>query len=261
MDRVIAAVNSPETMDQSQQVNAVSYTGDFLAGRLRDRIFPEDLATLEDAVGAPRCLNAGECLVLRGETVAGATILLEGFMFSRILKDGKRYIVGVHVPGDFVDLHGFIMKRLDHDLVAAGPVRIVQIDGAKLEGITQARPSLMRAMWFSTLLDASINRQWIRNLEGLDAPQRIAHLYAELHHRLLQIGREAARTLRTPFTQSDLADMCGVSAIHANRAVARLREMGLGEIRRGDLYITDWKALERYAGFDPTYLYGDRSSR
>ncbi len=50
--------------------------------------------------------------------------------------------------------------------------------------------------------------------------------------------------------------MCGVSAIHANRAVGKLREQGIGEIRRGDLYTDDWDALKRYAGFDASYLYG-----
>ena len=58
-------------------------------------------------------------------------------------------------------------------------------------------------------------------------------------------------------TQIDLADMCGVSAIHANRAVGKLRELGLGEIRRGDLYTSDWDALREYAQFEPDYLYGD----
>ena len=204
----------------------------------------------------PRALADGDRLVARGETVLNASMLLEGFMFSRITKDGRRFIVGVHVPGDFVDLHGFALKRLDHDVVAAGPVRIAQVTRDKLTEVTTARPSIARALWFATLLDAAIHRQWIRNLEALDAPQRIAHLYAELHHRLTLIGRNVSRTLRTPFTQSDLADMCGVSAIHANRAVARIRELGLGEIRRGDLYTADWSALERYAGFDPAYLYG-----
>ena len=163
--------------------------------------------------------------------------------------------MGLHVPGDFVDLHGFALKHLDHDIVTAGPVRIAQVERDALREVTQERPGVARALWFATLLDAAINRQWIRNLEALDAPQRIAHLYAEIHHRLKLIGRNGGRTLRTPFTQTDLADMCGVSAIHANRAVARLRDLGLGEIRRGDLYITDWSALERYAGFDPAYLY------
>lgn len=243
-------------MHGTQGTSEFPLTGTFLAGRLRDQFDAEDLSVIEAMMGEPRAMRDGECLIARGETALRATLLIDGFMVNRIIRDGKRYIVGVHVPGDFVDLHGFALKHLDHDIVAAGPAQIAQVERDRLREITQDRPSIARALWFATLLDAAINRQWIRNLEALGAPQRIAHLYAELHHRLSLIGRNVIRTLRTPFTQTDLADMCGVSAIHANRAVARIRELGLGEIRRGDLYITDWGALERYAGFDPDYLYG-----
>ena len=228
----------------------------FLAGRLRGDFGPDDLASLERRLTGPRTLPDGERLVTRGEAVTKASLLLDGFVFRAIRKEERRFIVGVHVPGDFVDLHGYLLTHLDHDLVAAGPARIAQIDHASLRDVTAERPALAEALWFATLLDAAIHRTWIRNLEALDAPQRIAHLYAELHHRLTQVGRTSARALRTPFTQTDLADMCGVSAIHANRAVARLRELGLGEIRRGDMYIGDWSALESYAHFDPGYLYG-----
>lgn len=242
-------------MHGAQATSEFPLTGEFLAGRLRDQVETEDLARIEAMMGEPRQLQDGERLIARGETALRATMLLDGFMINRIVRDGKRHIVGVHVPGDFVDLHGFALKHLDHDIVTAGPARVAQVERDALRAVTQERPGVARALWFATLLDAAINRQWIRNLEALDAPQRIAHLYAEVHHRLRLIGRNVSRTLRTPFTQTDLADMCGVSAIHANRAVARIRELGLGEIRRGDLYIADWSALERYACFDPGYLY------
>ncbi len=242
-------------MQGAHALTSFTVTGDFLRGRLRDQFDAADLAIVEDMMGDTHVLQDGERLIARGETALRSTILIDGFMINRIMRDGKRYIVGVHVPGDFVDLHGFALKHLDHDIIAAGPARIAQVERERLREVTQDHPAIARALWFATLLDAAINRQWIRNLEALDAPQRIAHLYCELHHRLALIGRNVSRTLRTPFTQTDLADMCGVSAIHANRAVARIRELGLGEIRRGDLYIGDWTALERYAGFDPAYLY------
>lgn len=248
-------------MDGAQQTSQFPFTGDFLAGRRRHRLGVPDLAYLESLVGGPRRLSDGETLIARGETARRASIMVEGFLLRAIVRDGRRCIVGVHVPGDFVDLHGFVLKRLDHEVVALGPAVVAQIEHERLNELTRERPHLAKALWFATLLDAAIHRQWIRNLEGLDAPQRIAHLFAELHHRFTLTGRNVSRALRTPFTQSDLADMCGVSAIHANRAVARLRELGLAEIRRGDLYTTDWKALEAYAGFDPAYLYGEEMSR
>lgn len=248
-------IPKPTFMDVAAHPEQYPLTGAFLAGRLRDRLNPDNLAHLEAFASPSRLLADGQYLVERGAPVDAAHVLVDGYMFSVVEKGGDRFIVGVHVPGDMVDLHGFALKRLDHDVVAAGSARVSQISHEALSRIMAERPALAEALWASTLLTAAIHRRWIHNLEALDASRRIAHLFAELHYRQRMTGRAGARTLRTPFTQTDLADMCGVSAIHANRAIGRLRDMGLAEIRRGDLYTSDWKALEDYAGFDPGYLY------
>ncbi|WP_279351319.1 Crp/Fnr family transcriptional regulator [Erythrobacter litoralis] len=232
-------------------------TGDFLAGRLRQHFGEDDLSYIEGLVETVDHHEDGEQLIARGDITHRSTILVEGFIFRTITRDDKRFIVGVHIPGDFVDLHGFALKRLDHNLVAAGRIEVGCVSHDSLRKVLQDRPNIARAMWFATLLDAAIHRKWIQILEQLDAPRRIAHLYAELHHRFDLIGRQMNRALRTPFTQLDLADMCGVSAIHANRAVGKLRETGIAEIRRGDLYTDDWDKLKQFACFDPDYLYGD----
>ncbi|RJY08720.1 Crp/Fnr family transcriptional regulator [Aurantiacibacter aquimixticola] len=232
------------------------HTGHFLAGRLRERLSASDLDHLESLVHGIEQHDHGTRLIARGQTTDRSMMLIEGFVFRTIEKGNKRSIVGVHVPGDFVDLHGFAMKRLDHNIDAAGPVKIGYVEHSKLRAVIQERPALTHALWFATLLDAAIHRRWIQMLGNLEAPRQIAHVYAELHTRLGLIGYPEMRVLRTPFTQADLADMCGVSAIHANRAVAKLRDAGVGEIRRGDLFTRDWDALKAYAHFEPAYLYG-----
>ncbi|WP_232725676.1 Crp/Fnr family transcriptional regulator [Qipengyuania seohaensis] len=217
----------------------------------------DDLEYIERLIDSVEEHGDGTRLLERGDVTDRSTMLIEGYVFRTIESGDRRYIVGVQVPGDFVDLHGFALKRLDHSIVAAGPVKVGTVSHESLRRVMQERPNIARAMWFATLLDASIHRKWIQILEQLDAPKRIAHLYAELHKRLELVGRNVPRTLRTPFTQIDLADMCGVSAIHANRAVGKLRELGVAEIRRGDLYTEDWERLQRYARFNADYLYGD----
>ncbi len=233
------------------------YTGDFLAGRLRSKLSNDDLQYIESLVSDERSLLDGQVLLQRGEFAQRSAILVDGIMFRTIQAKQRRFIVGVNVPGDFVDLHGFALKRLDHSIVAAGSVRVGLVDHSRIETVMRERPSVARAMWFATLLDAAIHRKWIQMLAQLDAPRRIVHIYCELQMRLALIGRPAHRTLRMPFTQLDLADMCGVSVVHANRAISKMREMGLGQIRRGTLYTDDWEALRDYAQFDASYLYGD----
>jgi len=231
-------------------------TGDFLAGRLRDNLSEDDLKYIEDLVENVEQHGDGARLLERGQKTDRSLILISGYIFRTIQTDDRRYILGVHVPGDFVDLHGFALKRLDHSIDAAGKVEVGCVSHDTLRKVMEERPGVTRAMWFATLLDAAIHRKWIQTLEQLEAPQRIAHLYSELQTRLELIGRDINRVMRTPFTQFDMADMCGVSAIHANRAVGKLKELGLAEIRRGDLYTNDWSELKRYAQFNPDYLYG-----
>lgn len=235
---------------------AYPLTGDFLAGRLRDDLNADDLDFLEAMVCDVKDFGDRQLLSSRAQTMTHTALLLDGFVLRTMEKDEQRYIVGINVPGDFVDLHGFALQRLDHNVVTAGKARIALIEHRCVEQALVERPTLTRALWFASLLDAAIHRKWIQVLEQHDAPRRIAHIFCELHERLSFTGRSSARAVRTPFTQFDLADMCGVSAVHANRAVSKLREVELAEVRRGTMYPLDWTALRKYAGFDPSYLFG-----
>jgi CRP-like cAMP-binding protein len=235
------------------------HTARFLAGRLRHELSGEDLDYLESMIGDVAELGDREVLSHRAQRIDRAALLLDGFMFRTIQKDDNRSIVGICVPGDFVNLHGFALRRLDHNVVAAGKARVAFVDHELIEQALVERPTLARALWFASLLDAAIHRTWIKMLEQHDAPRRIAHIFCELHTRLGFVGRASEQAVRTPFTQFDLADMCGISAVHANRAVGKLREVELAEIRRGTLYPRDWEGLLRYAQFDPAYLFGSDS--
>ncbi|MGB7417803.1 MAG: Crp/Fnr family transcriptional regulator [Erythrobacter sp.] len=237
------------------------FTGDFLASRLRDRYAEADLDAIEALVDEGMHLPDRATLGTQGDrSPSFAAIIVEGFMFRITQRDGRRFIVSIHVPGDIMNLQGFAFDRIDHEMQAAGKVRVGRIPFDRLERTLAERHAVAGALWSGTLLDAALHRKWIQVAAQLDAPQRIAHIYCELHERLGFIGQAGPRVLRAPFTQTDLADMCGVSAVHANRAVARLREFELAEIRRGTLYTQDWDSLRRYAEFDPAYLQASHSA-
>ena len=196
----------------------------------------------------------------RGEAVNGRGRREETGRYSTF-EDGGRQITGLHIAGEFVDLHSFPLKLMDHAVTAIGPAEVVSFPQARLVEITDQYPHLTRVLWFSTLLDAAIHRQWILKLEELPAPRRVAHVFAELWHRLDLVGLGRRDGLRTPLIQADLADMCGTTAIHMNRALGHLRREGIGEFRRGTLYVRDRARLEEFAGFNPDYLYGEGGLR
>ncbi|AKH44117.1 CRP-like cAMP-binding protein [Altererythrobacter atlanticus] len=118
-------------------------------------------------------------------------------------------------------------------------------------------PHLARALWFSTLLDAALHREWIFMLGRLTAEGRIAHVIAELIARLRLLGKYDGRTFPIPLLQRDYADICGISAVHANRSFRTLKERGiLTPLGDGRMEILDEPALRELGEFSGDYLYG-----
>lgn len=231
-------------------------TGRFLLGRLRDAMTQEERALLESMIERTEWIDKSTRLVERGVDCDYSTMLIEGFMLRTLDREGRRHAVSFHVPGDFVDLHAYALTRLDHNLDTLGRVKVGYVPHGALDAVMREMPHLARLFWFSTLLDAAMHREWIITLEQLTAPRRIAHIFAEIGRRLDMVGLGDSNGFTTPLTQADIAEMCGATSIHANRAIQELRLSGIASFDRGRVTIPDRTALEDYAGFTPDYLYG-----
>ena len=233
-------------------------TGNFLAGRLRHNLSLDDLQYIEGLVESVDEHEDGARLLSRGIKTDRSTILIEGYIFRTIESGNKRFITGVHVPGDFVDLHGFPMKRLDHNVASLDTVTLAKVPHTAIARLVERFPHLARAMWFSTLLDAAMHREWIFRLGRLNAEGRIAHLVSEIIERLKFVGRFDGTNLPVPLLQRDYAEACGITSVHANRSFRNLRERGILDPQGdGRIVIQDEAALNKLGEFDGDYLYGD----
>jgi len=112
----------------------------------------------------------------------------------------------------------------------------------------------MRALWRETVVDGAIHRKWLSALGRRLAAERLALLFCELYVRLNAVGLAANYRFDLPLTQSDVADMVGITPVHVNRSLKALRQQGLVDWRGGAATIHDWRNLAHFAQFDPTYL-------
>lgn len=228
----------------------------FLAGRRRGELSDAELAALEAAVNAVVEYPAREIVVRHGKRVNSCMLLLDGFM-TRYMDgiDGERQLVALHVPGDFVDLHSFPLEMLDHDIDSLTVVKVASFPHAAIERLIVEYPNLGRQLWFSTLLDAAMHREWIFRLGRLGASGRVAHLFAETERRLRMVGLSDGKKFALPMQQSDVASACGITPVHTNRVLRDLRERGIVSFSGGQVHITDIAKLHREAEFDEGYLY------
>jgi CRP-like cAMP-binding protein len=218
-------------------------------------------AALAEAVAEVRLYAPGDTLIRAGAPTEYSTLLLGGLL-GRVfyMAQGKRQIVALHLPGDFVDLHSLLLKRLDHDVVALTEVRVALFPHAALRRLTETEPHLTRMLWLLTVIDGAIHREWIGRL-GHSAAVRIALLLCELQLRLEVVGLTAPEGFAIDLTQADLGDMTGLTPVHINRTLRKLREANLAVMRDGYASIPDLARLREFAGFDPTYLYLENRPR
>lgn len=232
-------------------------TRKFLQGRLRHALSTREKQIVEGLISKVDHVPPDTMLIERGDLVDYSTMLIEGYMLRTIRENDDKHVVGFQVPGDFVDLHAFALKRLDHDLVSLGNIKVGYVMHSDLERVMDEEPHLARLFWFSTLLDAAIHREWIMKTGQLRATGRIAHLLAEIWYRLRMVGLGRSSGFQTPLNQIHLSQICGISTVHVSRSLTDLREGGVVDFRRGRITILDGEKLKTIGKFQPTYLYGE----
>jgi CRP-like cAMP-binding protein len=230
--------------------------------RARDEISAAEEQAIRSAIGEIRDAPADQTIIPAGRELDESTLLLEGMMCRyKDLRDGRRQVTELHVAGDFVDLHSFTLKRLDHNIMSLTRCRMAMVPHENLKRITQDFPHLTRVYWFTTNLDAAIHREWELSLGQRSAASRMASLFCELHVRLGIVGLADPGGYDLPLTQTDLAECLGLTAVHVNRTLRGLRERGLVEFRGRRLEIVDLRGLQDIAEFDPSYLYLEKRPR
>ena len=229
---------------------------------LRDTVSDEERAALSEVLKEVRSLPAGSDIVREGERPGRSTLVLSGITCRyRNLENGKRQITAIHVPGDFVDLHSFLIKQMDHSVGTLSPCVVVYAPHEGLERITERLPHLTRLLWLLTLIDASIHRQWLVTMGAYPALNRTAHLLCELFTRLTFDSGQVGTSLTVPITQQDLGDTLGLSTVHTNRVVQELRARGLIQWQNQEIRMLNWAGLADLAQFDPLYLHLGKEPR
>lgn len=193
--------------------------------------------------------------VASGEQVEHSCLIADGLAarFEQ-LEDGRRQIIGLHLPGDLVDLYSLLLPKASVPLQTLCTSTIVKIPHLELRRAVQKWPNLGMALWRDSLIDGNFVAQAVVRLGRRDAFARVAHLLCEMALRYQALGAVELSAFRFPVTQEQLADTVGLTSVHVNRTLKTLREKGLVVIASGQVRILDWPGLQRAAAFDPDYL-------
>jgi CRP-like cAMP-binding protein len=195
-------------------------------------------------------------IIREGEPTTTCTLLVAGFAFrQKLVTNGARQIISIHIPGEFLDIQHCLLKVADHNVQALTRASVGVIPKAALLELMASNPNIRRAIWMDSLIDASVFREWVVNVGRRDARGRIAHLLCELADRLRGSGVRDGEMYDFPLTQEQIGDATGLTAVHTNRTLQSLRKDGLINLTSSRLQILDWERLAEVGDFNERYLH------
>lgn len=186
--------------------------------------------------------HAGEPLAHLSSVVSGCAAI------SKTLVDGRRQMVGLLLPSDFIGRPG--RTTVAFDVEALTDVTLCRFDRRAFEGIVRSSPNVARRLLTMTLDELDVARDWQVLLGRLTARERVAHFLLSL------VRREASETgddifsgpisLNLPLSREMIADYLGLTIETTSRQFTALRRDNLIETPTArTVFVPDLERLKR----------------
>jgi CRP-like cAMP-binding protein len=216
---------------------------------------PEEVTVLQDLQSKTRLVRRNREIVTQGRKYDALFVMIDGISIRyRVLHDGRRQILNIALPGDFVGFPACFFERALYPISALTDVVVAPISFAVLIDLFERHSHLAAAIFWSFSSEAAIYSERITDIGRRTALERIAHFLLELLTRFQLIGLADESSFPMPLTQELLGDALSLSLPHVNRTLRQLREDGLVSIEAHQVFIKDVEALTALSDFEKSYL-------
>jgi CRP-like cAMP-binding protein len=215
-----------------------------------------EISALHDAIEKEVHYEKGDDVARVGSAPKCLNIIYDGWASRyKLLENGDEHIMAYLLPGDMCDIHITLLKRMDHSIRAETSLTVGVINEMNIDRIMNQYPRLARAMFWSMMVDESITREWLVNLAGRGAEERVAHLLCELLVRSRVVGLTEDNSFYFPLNQKKIGETMGLTSVHTNRVLQNLRREELITFKQKYVQILDWERLKGFSGFHEEYLH------
>jgi CRP-like cAMP-binding protein len=210
---------------------------------------------LEAAVSSVKSTGPNIDLVREGERANKLFIIKEGWGCRyATTREGGRQLTALLVPGDVGNLDSLMLDSLDDGVRTITPMKFVELPRNRALALAGQHPGIARTFTWLGAVENAILSKWTLSLGRRSAVERLAHLLCELSVRLhAEVGEKSRFAF--PLTQHLLADVLGLTAVHVNRTMHRLRTEGLIMTDHRTMTLPDVTRLRHVGEFDPSYLH------
>ncbi len=195
------------------------------------------------------CPPGGE-IIAAGQDQAELYTLYAGWAIRcKTLPDGRRQILNILLPGDLIGLQGAMFEAAAYSVEAITEVQLCLLPRRKMWSLFENMPELAFDVTWLGSREESIVDENLTSTGQRTAAERIAALIIQLYKRLNVLGMVVNGAMPFPLTQQHIADTLGLSLVHTNKSLAKLRKLGMFSQTNGTLLLSNPKALESLAQY------------
>jgi CRP-like cAMP-binding protein len=211
-------------------------------------VTPTELSFINDIKRAHLTLPAGTEIIHADEESPELYTLYSGWAFRfKTLPDSRRQILNFLLPGDLLGLQAAMLDAAQHGIETLTDVELCLLPRRKTWALFGQMPELaFDVTWLGSREESYVDEN-LMSVGRRSAAERIAALIVTLYKRADALGLVSEATFAFPLTQQHIADALGLSLVHTNKTLARLRRMGMFTQGNVSLTLTNPRVLERIA--------------
>jgi len=168
----------------------------------------------------------------------------------KLLPNGRRQVLNMVFPGDFLGLQAGMLGEMKHSVESTTRMTLCVFDRNELWNFFRNHPDRAYDITWLAAIEEHFLGAALTTLGQRDARQRIAWALVRVHQKGEALGLMDNGQMPFPFRQQDLADALGLSLVHTNKTLARLRERQIANWSDNTLSIKDLPALAEMAMLD-----------
>ena len=216
---------------------------------------PTDIDALRALIECEVQAEKRRDLVIDGYQCSKLSFVKEGVGARyKLLRNGKRQIINVLLPGDIVGLPGSFLDRATFSVIALTDMKLEVCSLDAFVAACYRRPKFALALSWLAIQEAMTYAEHVVDVGRRTAVERVAHFLLEMHARLLLVGRATDVGFELPVSQEVMGDALGLSVPHVNRTLAKLRGDELIAVSERRVEFIDVRALQLLAHFEPARL-------
>ena len=176
-----------------------------------------------------RSFQAGQVIIWSGDRMEFVGSVVSGIAsLTQTMEDGRRQMVGLLLPSDFVGRPGRATAAFD--VTATTDVVMCCFRKKPFEALIAETPHIAQRLLEMTLDELDAAREWMLLLGRKTAREKIASLISIIVRReaaLTKLKKVGMLTVDLPLTREEMADYLGLTLETVSRQISALKKDGV----------------------------------